>query len=466
MGLRTRTNAIRCLIACALGSALGQTMVVPALPSIQERTGASEAGVAAIMTWFLLVGAVSTPVAARLGRKYGDRRIVLALMVLYGLGSLVATLGTMTGSLLTIVIGRVLQGVSAGVIPLSFSIIRRTAEPNRVGASIVMIASMLALGGAISLPIGGVIIDHLGVEWIFSISVLTGFGSALGVALMVPPSPCEPDVRLDIPGALLLGIGLAALLLGLAETAVVGWIAPTGGGLMLVSVAFLAAWVLYELRAASPLVNLRTFTQSVVLRTNVVTFFVGFAVFGMFFLLPLLLQIPAEGGGAGLSATEAALVAVPVAVVNFAVSPMLGRLGVRRNFRLPVVLGCAIGTLTLGLIAVAPKNVPVVAAAALIWGVSFSAGMAAISNLLVHAVDEQQTAEVAGMNIIIRNVGSAVGTQVAATVMGFVIAGGGLPVDGAAAAFGMAGIVCLVATAAALFIPKATLIPKATAQDA
>ncbi len=431
-------------------------MVVPALPSIQERTSATETGVAAIMTWFLLVGAVSMPVSARLGRKYGDRRVVLVLMTLYGLGSLVATLGIMAGSLLTIVVGRVIQGVSAGVIPLSFAIIRKTAEPSRVGASIVMVSSMLALGGAISLPIGGVVIDHLGVSWIFALSVLTGFGSAFAVAVLVPPSAREPDVRLDIPGALLLGIGLAALLLGLAHTAVAGWFAPTGGGLVLISVVALVAWVPYELRVVSPLVNVRTLAHGVVLRTNVVTFFIGSAVFGTFFLLPLLLQIPVENGGAGLSATEAALVAVPVAVVNFAVSPVLGRMGTRRNFRLPVILGCVLGTLTLGLIAAAPANVPVIVTAALIWGVAFAGGMAAISNLLVQVVDERQTAEVAGMNIIIRNVGAAVGTQVAATMMDVVISNGGLPIRGAAAAFGAAAVICLAATAAAWFIPKAT----------
>ena len=446
-------GAIACLAACSLGTALGQTMVVPALPAIQVRVGGSADGVAAIMTWFLLVGAVSTPVAARLGRNLGERSVLVSLLGCYAVGSLVATVGVLHGSMTTIVAGRVLQGLSAGVIPLAFSIIRRIAPPERMAMNIVMMSSMLALGGAISLPLGGLMIDGMGVEWIFVVSLLAGLCSIVAVRVFLPSLEGAGWIRVDVRGAVLLGVGLTGLLLALADLPQHGWASWRTVPMLVVAIGVLVVWTRTELRTPEPLVDVRGLGDRVVLRANIVTFLIGFGTFGAFFLLPTLLQVPVSGGGLGLGATGAALMTMPVALVNFAVSPLLGLLGRWYGLRLPVVVGCGAGAVTLGLIAVAPTSLAALVVASLMWGVAFAGGMAAMSNLIVQSVPAAQTGEVVGMNIIIRNVGAAAGTQAAAAVIALAATWGAQPGHAVALAIAMAALVSVVATACAVLIP-------------
>src|SRR3954449_179462 len=97
------------LLLAAMAYALAQTMIVPALPAIQEQTGTSEATVTWLLTAFLLVSSVSTPLIGRLGDMYGKERMLLIALVGFGIGSVVCAVGTHSIGLL--ITGRVIQGI-------------------------------------------------------------------------------------------------------------------------------------------------------------------------------------------------------------------------------------------------------------------------------------------------------------------------------------------------------------------
>lgn len=438
-------RTLACLAFCTAGSALGQTMVAPAIPVIQHETGASAVGAAWIVTAFLLVGAVATPLVVRLGRMYGNRRFVVLLMTLYAVGSLVAAVGCWHRELAIIVAGRLVQGVSAGVVPLSFAIIRDHVPPERATGGVVLVNAMLALGGSISLPLGGFVIDHFGVVWIFGVSAVSATTSALVVAVFVAELPhTDPKGRIDVVGAVLLSAGLAALVLGLSNAGHGGLASPQSAGLLGVGVLLLVLWGAVERRQHDPIVDVSLLGSPSVLRLNITTLLFGFGVFGSFFLFPLLLQLPTASGGPGLNATQAGLMAMPVAIVNSAASPLVGPVSRRWGPKVPVLVGGALGAATMAVVALLPAYLPALLVASVLWGTAYSAAMAAVSNLLIQVVPANRTGEVAGMNVIIRNVGSALGAQVGAGVIAIGEAAGLRPVAAVGAAFGVAGVACLV----------------------
>lgn len=452
-----------CLALSAVGSALSQTMVVPALPAIQNETQATAGTLVWVITAFLLIGAVSTPLATKLGRIYGNRLLTVVLTAACGLGSAMAGYGVMKGNIEIVVCGRALQGLSAGVVPLSFAIVREHAPPPRVGMGVVLLSSMLALGGALGLPLGGVIVDSGGVAWIFAFSVVTSAASIIALLLVVPESTRVSGGRIDVPGAILLALGLGALLMGMSNGQIWGW--PVAGVLGLSGVAIMFGFVVFERRRAEPLVDISLLAGLALRRTNIATFLIGYGVFGSFFLLPLLLQVPAGEGGLGFSATQAGLMAMPVAVVNFAVSPLLAILARKRGPRFPVILGCVVGAITMALIALAPASLSLLLIASVLWGIAFSAGMAAISNLVVQLVEPEQTGETTGINIIIRNVGSALGSQVGGALVTIFAVWGLVQVQALAVTFVLSGLACIAGAIVAARIPFEAVVPTPDVQS-
>ena len=161
---------------------------------------------------------------------------------------------------------------------------------------------------------GGLLIDHASWQWIFWAGAIMAGGAALGT-LRVPASGRRTPGRIDVPGALLLAAGLAALLLALTKTATWGWGDARTLGLIAAGLLVLVLFGLYERRAAEPLVNMSVFGRPV-LATNLTTMLVGTGMFGAFVLIPQIAQTPKSSGyGFGVDATGAGLLLLPACLM-------------------------------------------------------------------------------------------------------------------------------------------------------
>ncbi|MGH2943544.1 MAG: MFS transporter [Solirubrobacteraceae bacterium] len=133
------------LVIGALAYALSQTLVAPALPEIQRELQTSTTAVTFVLTGYLLSASVATPVVGRLGDMFGKERMLVATLVVFALGSLVAAL---SHSIELLIAGRVIQGVGGAVFPLSFGIIRDEFPRERVATGIGLISATFGIGGA------------------------------------------------------------------------------------------------------------------------------------------------------------------------------------------------------------------------------------------------------------------------------------------------------------------------------
>ncbi|MEV4184302.1 MFS transporter, partial [Streptosporangium canum] len=153
-----RANTVVVVLALAgIVVSLMQTLVIPLIPQLPKLLNASAADTTWAITATLLAGAVATPVVGRLGDMYGKRLMLLISIALLVTGSVVAAL---SHTLAPMVVGRALQGLAAGVIPLGISIMRDELPSERLGAATALMSASLGVGGALGLPAAALLAEY------------------------------------------------------------------------------------------------------------------------------------------------------------------------------------------------------------------------------------------------------------------------------------------------------------------
>ena len=438
--------------------AFQQTMVVPALPVIQRELDTTTTWATWVLTVFLLVASVATPVLGKLGDQYGKERLLVI--------SLAGCVGCpVAWNIWSLIAFRALAGTGAAVFPLSFAIIRDEFPPEKVGVAIGLVSSVFGVGGGFGIVLSGLIVDHLSWRWLFIFGSIGVALSILLVARFVPESPIKTHSRVDFPGAALLSGGLVAFLLALTEGENWGWSSGRIVSLFLVAAVLLVLWVLVELRVPEPMVDMRMMVRRPVLLTNITAIIAGFAMFSVFVLVPNFVEtptgLPAELAqlvdyGFGASATKAGLYLLPSAIVLLFAGPIGGLLGRKVGFKWPLAIGMALVSVAAAMLALWHDEPWQVVASQPIFGVGIGFAFAAMATIIAQSVRPSETGVASGMNTVMRTVGGVVGGQVGAALLtAHTIPGTSVPaVDGYASAFALGSAAALIGAAVAVFITR------------
>src|SRR5579871_218997 len=147
---RAGTAALAVVAVAGLFVALTQGLLIPVLPMITTDLHSSGSSVEWLLTSTLLVASVAVPVAGRLGDLYGRKNLLLVSAALLAVGSLVSAL---SDSLIPMIVGRAIVGLSAPVIPLGISVVATMLPPKRVAGAIALVSAMLGVGSAFGVPL-------------------------------------------------------------------------------------------------------------------------------------------------------------------------------------------------------------------------------------------------------------------------------------------------------------------------
>jgi EmrB/QacA subfamily drug resistance transporter len=441
------------LTVAGVSFALMQTLVVPALPFFQREFDTTATSVTWIATGFLLSSSVLTPILGKLGDSYGKKRMLVISLGIFGLASLGAAAAW---SLESLIFFRVIQGVGAAVFPLSFGIIRDEFPPEKVGLGIGTVSSVFGVGGGVGLVLSGVIIEHLTWHWLFLIGAVPVLASTVMLALYVPESPVKLRARPDYLGGLTLSLALGSLLLAISEGTHWGWTSTGVLGLFAASALLFYAWAVIEKRVPEPLVDLRTFARREMAATNVTTLVIGFSMFSTFILLPNFVQIPLGlpapvadqiDYGFGASPIEVGLFFVPSSVAMMVAGPFAGALGTRVGNHVTLRIGIGFLVLALVLLATVHDEPWTIYAWMVFMGIGLAFSFAALGTLVIENSPPGETGVASGMNTIMRTIGAALGSQVAAAIIsGNTLAGTDVPAEsGFTLAFALGAAGALVA---------------------
>ncbi|WP_158647999.1 MFS transporter [Nocardioides houyundeii] len=162
---------------------LTQTLVVPVLPTLPGTLQVSASTASWLVTITVVVAAACNPVLGRLGDQFGVRRMILLAQAMFITGSLVCALTT---NISILILGRGLQGISTAAIPLSISLIARLLGPERRTSAIALVSAMLGIGGAIGLPLAGLISQAWGFHALFWVAAAIGVPTIAATRLLVP----------------------------------------------------------------------------------------------------------------------------------------------------------------------------------------------------------------------------------------------------------------------------------------
>lgn len=412
-----RTGGVVATLAFAgTVAAVMQTLVTPLIAELPQLLNTTSSNATWVITVTLLVSAVCVPVSGRLGDLLGKRRMLLVCAVPLFAGSVVCALAS---SVVPMIIGRGLQGMGMGMVPLGIALLRDVVPKEKLSSSIALVSASLGIGGALGLPIASAVAQYASWRVLFWGSAALALAISVLIWFLIPDVPAgAKGQRFDVPGALGTAVGLVCLLLAVSKGAEWGWTSTTTVGLFVASVVVLIGWGFWELRTKDPLVDLRTTARPRVLITNLASLFVGFGMYAGMLIAPQLLQFPeATGYGLGQSMLAAGLWMAPGGIMMMIVSPFGGKLTDARGPKFTLICGVLVIAAAYGL------GILLMGSA---WGLmlflmvsSSGVGLAygAMPALIMSAVPASETAAANGFNTLMRALGTSIGAAVIGAVL-------------------------------------------------
>src|SRR5215203_172935 len=348
---RARWLALYVLCLGDLLIVLDVSIVNVALPSIREDLGFSEASLAWVINAYTLTFGGFMLLAGRLGDLLGHRRMFVSGVGLFTAASAMCGLATSQEML---VVARAIQGLGGAVVAaVALSLIMTLfTEPADRAKAMGVIGFVAAGGGSIGVLAGGVITDTLSWHWIFLVNVPIGIGVIVACLALLPVDGSARRGRLDLPGAVLVTGSLMLAVYAIVNGNENGWTsAQTLGLLGAAAVAFLV-FLLVESRVAEPLVPLGLFRLRSVAASNIVGILWSAAMFAMFFLSALYLQL-----ALGYTPLEVGLAFLPANLIMGALSLGLSaRLVMRFGIKKTLTTGLTLVAVGLALFARAPVD--------------------------------------------------------------------------------------------------------------
>ncbi len=457
MAKRTTNDALTFAVlgTAALAFALLQSLIIPAIPQLEQTLHTSESGASWLLTAYLLSAAIATPILGRVGDMLGKEKVIVAVLIALTVGSLLSALAT---SLPVMLVGRVIQGTGGAVFPLAFGIIRDEFPAERVAGAIGVMSAILGAGAGVGIVLAGPILVHLNYHWLFWIPMIMSAIATVATYLFVSESPVRAPGRINWSGAALMSAWLVTGLLAISYAPMWGWADSSVIGLLVATGILLVIWVVVENRSDSPLVDMKMMRIPAVWSTNLAALLFGFGMFAMFVTLPQFAETPSHAGyGFGASVTQSGLYLAPFAAAMVIVAPMTGRLSKAFGSKMVLVVGSLItGSSYLLLILNHSDQWSIYVATGLL-GIGIALGFASMANLIIEAVPAEQTGVATGMNTNIRNIGAALGSGIATSLVVSGLLPDGFPKEGGyILAFAVSGLALVVAALAALAIPKRT----------
>jgi len=425
-----------------------------------------------LLTSFLLVGAVFAPIIGKLADVHGKRRMLLATVAAAALGSVISATAT---SYSVLIAGRALQGILTSALFLSYSLIRDVYPPRKVALSVSIATAGMGLIAIPSPWLTGWLLDTWGFRSIFWFLAICLALLGVVIAATTGESDVRLRVRIDYIGAVLLGGGLAGVLIGISFGPIWGWTSSGTIRSMVGGVALLAIWASTARVIREPLIDLRFFRQRPIVLTATSAGFAMGSVTIFSAIMPLMCMTPAIlglGYGFGVDPKGYAIFQAPIALA-MVVGGLIVGFTVREIRPRPLMLAGAV-LLALGpaLVAVSHQSKAFVIACCVIQGLGMGMTTAAVPNLVIDAVPPELQATTSSGVSVFQSGMSAIFPVVVFTVLNSHIAtvakGAVLYRDsGIQAAFVIGALTALAAGCAALALPRragAAAVPSTESQ--
>ncbi len=312
------------------------TMVNVALPDIMGAFGLGQDQVQWLSTGFLAAMTATMLLTAWTLGRFGYRVSYLGALALFVIGSAGGAMAVSSGE---IIFARVLQGMASGLVqPITMVVMSEVFPRDQRGRAMGIYGLGIVLAPALGPTFGGYLVDEYSWRDVFLAIVPLGFAAMAMAAVFLPGRDTRrPPLRFDVAGFASLAAFLITLLSGLSNGQRYGWDSfPILGAFALALIAAVA-FIAWELKAPTPLLNLRVFANYRFAASCLVAFALGVGIYGSTYVVPLFVQLVQ-----GYSPTRSGMLLLPAGIAYAMVSPLAGHLGDKMPPWIPITGGLAL----------------------------------------------------------------------------------------------------------------------------
>jgi DHA2 family multidrug resistance protein len=369
-----------------------------------------------VSTGYVVASVIIMPLTAWLGARFGRKRIYLAGLVLFLVGSFFCGAAR---TLPMLVFFRVLQGLGAGALqPTEQAILRETFPPHEQGMAMGLYGFAIMLGPAVGPTLGGYIVDNYSWPWIFYINIPVGLLGLFMVWRVVHDPPYLVRVKGDVDyvGLALLVVGLAALQTLLEKGEQDDWFASKLNVTYAVVAAFaLVMFVVQQLVVDKPIVALRVLRNRSYTMGTLIGAVLGAVLFSTLFLLPVYMQDFLR-----YDAMQTGLALMPRSLVMLVTIPLVGWLYNKMSPRLVIAFGLALGGYTCFQMSrfTLQTSREEILIPQMIQGVALACIFIPLSTVALATIDRKRMSEATGLNNLVRQLGGSFGVAIFASLLG------------------------------------------------
>ena len=412
-----RPFVLASVMAAMFMIAIETTIVSTAMPQIAGQLGDLHL-YAWVFAGFLLTQTATTVLFGKLADLFGRRPVLLVGIAVFLVGTLLCGFSWSMPALIGF---RMLQGIGAGAIqPVCMTVVGDLYTMEERGRIQGYLASVWGISSVFGPLAGGLIIQHLSWTWVFWINIPIGIGAAFGFWRHLRESVEHGERHVDVPGAVLFAVTVAALMVGVTEAGREHDGLALGAGSVFAVAGVL--FVLQELRARDPMVAFRLWGRRMIATANAATLLSGMAMIGLTTFLPMYVQgvmerTPLEAGFALTMMVLGWPIGSIVAAKNF----------VRFGLRATLLVGAALLPVgSAAFVLLRPETSPVLAG---MGSVVVGLGMGFLSNsavvMIQSSVGWTERGAATASNVFARNLGSTFGATVFGGVLSLSLAHGG-----------------------------------------
>jgi MFS family permease len=403
------------LVSVAALVAVVTSLGAPLIPSIAQSDHISLSTAEWVLTSALMTGALATPTMGRLADGPHKRKVIEIALAVVLLG---CVLSAVSHSFIVLVLGRGMQGIGLGLLPVTMAIARSQFSTERSGRAIAALSVSAAVGAGLGYPLTSLIaqfFDYHAAFWFGAITVSIAFC----LVLIVLPSKFEGKTRdFDYIGMVTLGSAVVGVSVLLSEGGEWGWTNGRSLGLLAFSLVTAIVWVSHELRVPDPLIDVRQVRNRSVLTADASAFMIAVA---MYLFLPVIIefvQLPRSSGyGFGDSILVSGLVLVPLSLGSFVSSRCLIAFTRRFGSRGTIPFGSVMFAAGPLLFALEHRGLWEAFLTAGLAGIGIGFTYAAMPGFIVRAVPLSETGSAMGLYQVLRSIGLSLGSALAAAVL-------------------------------------------------
>ncbi|MBD2867416.1 MDR family MFS transporter [Paenibacillus arenilitoris] len=398
------------LMAAMFFAAINQTIVSTAMPRIIAMLGGIEY-YTWVITIYMLTSTIATVLVGKLSDIYGRKPFLLFGIVLFIIGAFLSGTSTTIFQMITY---RGIQGLGGGILmSATVTAVGDLFAPRERAKWTGIMMAIFGFSSVIGPTLGGFMVDHIAWHWVFWIFLPLGVIAFAMIWSMFPKTQRKAAEKIDYAGSLFLTLMLISLLLGFSWAGTkYDWGSPQIIGLLAAAVVFLIVLLLIERRAASPVLPLSMFKNSIVTVSNTVGFLMNAGMMGAMMYLPFFTQ-----GVLGISPTNSGFVNMPMSIAMIVLSTLSGRWisksGKYKRFAVAGMPFMVAGMLLMAFM----DNVYVAIASMIVFGVGLGISMPVFTLTVQNAVKPTELGVATATATLFRNLGGTIGIAVLGTIM-------------------------------------------------